>query len=134
MSDSYLDLLKAIITTLKDDSAVGAVVGDRIYTDVPQNEEFPYSVVSIDSAPFSANTFTGMEHTVQVNTYSRDKSPLEAGSARAAIYDALNRQGDTIALDTGRIVDIQYTGIGTVFKDTDGVTWTSVAQFRAVVT
>ena len=134
MSDSYLPLLKAIIATLKADAPVGAVVGDRIYTDVPQNEVFPYMVVSIDSSPYDANDFTGMEHTPQINTYSRDKSPYEAASARAAVYDALNRQGDTIALDTGRIVDIQYTGVGTVFKDTDGVTWTSVAQFRAVVT
>ena len=134
MADTYLSMLKATIAALKADAATGAVVGDRIYTNVPQNETFPYVVIELDSGDYSSDTFSGMQHTIQANIYSRETSPLEVGNARKAIYDVLHRQENTLSLDTGNLSHIHFNGVAEVFKDTDGATWVGVIQFRAVVT
>ena len=134
MSDTYLSILKAVISNLKNTSAVTNLVSTRIYSNVPQKETFPYISIEVDSADYSTKTFTGMEHTVQVNIYSRNKSPKQVGDIRKAVYDALNRNESGLTLDSGVLSHIHYDGIGSVFKDTDGVTWTGIIQFRAIVT
>jgi hypothetical protein len=134
MSDTYLDILKAVIVKLKATSAVTDITSTRIYTDVPQNETFPYIRVSVSSADYSTKTFTGMEHTIQISVYSREKSPKQVGDVKKAVYNALNRNESGLTLDNGTLSNIHYNGVGEVFKDPDGVTWTSVSQFRAVVT
>ena len=131
MTDTYLPVLKAVIAKIK---AASTAAGTRVFSDVPQKEIFPYVVVSIDSGDYSAKDFTGMEHTVQFNIYSRQKSPEQVGSIRSDIYDALNRQESTFTLDSGTMSNILFNGVGDVFKDTDGKTWLGVIQFRAVVT
>ena len=134
MSDNYLSLVKSIIARLKADSATGAIIGDRIYTDVPQQEVFPYAVLSISSSDFSSVTFTGMEHTVQINIYSRTKSPKETADARKAIYNSLNRQENALSLDSGNMAYINFGGVADIFKDNDGTTWVGVIQFNSVIT
>lgn len=133
MSDSYLVLLKAIIATLRDDAGVGALIGDRIYTEVPQTETFPYAHVQINSDDFSGNTFTGMEHTVEVKVYSREPSPNECGQVRSAVYDALNRIEDTLTLDSGHVASVNFI-TSLLLKEDDGVTWQGVIQFDIVIT
>jgi hypothetical protein len=46
VADSALSVIKAAIKALKDSPAIAALVGARVYTDVPQREAFPYIVVS----------------------------------------------------------------------------------------
>lgn len=134
MSDTYASVMKGVIARLKAVSAVTNFVSTRIYSDVPQKETFPYVVVNIDSADYSTKTFNGMEHTIQLNIYSRKKSPKETADIAAACYDALHRQESNISLDSGTLSHIHYDGLGSLFKDEDGVTWTGIRGFRAVVT
>ncbi len=134
MADSYAPLLKAIMTRLKAYSTLTAITSSRIYADTPQDSTFPYVSVSINSLPFDGVAFVGMEHEIQVQGFSRDPSPKEAGDIRAAVYDALNRQESNLTLDSGSVRHIHYTGVGFVEREPDGVTWQSLMRFRCVVT
>lgn len=132
MTDSYYVLVKAIIAELKATAAVTNVVGQRIYTDPPQKETFPYIVIQNDAVTYSTKDIAGMEHTLDVNVYSRNKSPKQASTIRAAVYTALNRQEGSISLDTGSISNI-YCDTTAMFKDPDGKTWHGLASFRVVI-
>lgn len=134
MSDTYLSLMKGVIAQLKGKTAVTNLVGTRIYSNVPKKETFPYVLISITSSDFSTKTFSGMDHTIQLNIYSRKPSVKQAGDIRKACYDALHRKESEITLDTGSLAILQFNGLGDIFKDTDGVTIEAVSQFRAVVT
>lgn len=131
MSDSALALLAAVVAALGATSGVTAVVGSRIYSDVPDNPVFPFIHVSLTSAPYDTKTSTGMLHTVQVSTFSRKRTPSEALTARAAVYAALNRNEAALSAASVRI--LEYSGLATAFKEPDGATWQSVIQFRAVI-
>lgn len=134
MADSYSVLMKGVIARLKAYSALTAITSTRIYSQVPQNATTPYVQVSITSSPYDGVGFTGMEHEIQVQGFSRKPTPDEAADIRAAVYDALNRAESNVALDTGTVRHIHYTGIGFVDREPDGVTWQSLIRFRCVVT
>lgn len=133
MSDSYYVLMKAIIALLRDDASIGALIGDRIYTKIPQKETFPYAYVQINSGDFSGKDFTGMEHTVEIKVFSRKDSPKECAQVRSALYNALNRIEDTLTLDTGHVASVNFIN-SLLLKEDDGVTWQGVIQFDIVIT
>lgn len=133
MSDSYLVLLKAVIAALKADATLTGIVSQRIYSQVPQNATFPYVAVRIQSSPYDTKGDLGMEHLVDVSAYSRADTPLEAGNMRSAIYDILNRSESSITLDSGTLVNMIYSSVGTITKEPDGITWQAFSRFRAVV-
>ena len=134
MADSYAPLLKAIMTRLKAYSALTAITSSRIYADTPQDATFPYATITISSSPYDGDEFTGMEHEIQVQGFSRDPSPKEAGDIRAVVYDALHRQENNLTLDSGSVRHIHYTSVGFVEREPDGVTWQALMRFRCVVT
>lgn len=133
MSDSYKPLLKGIIAALLADGTISGIVGARVYSDVPQNDTFPYVIVSIQSGPFDTKTSVGMTHTVQVSCFSREDSPSQAGDLCAAVYSALNRNEGGITLDSGNLTRLNFSGVGFVGKEPDGVTWQGTRQFEAIV-
>lgn len=131
MSDSYLPLLKEIVAALRADTSVAGYVGARVYTDVPDNEVFPYITVQINSGDYSVKEQAGMEHTVQLNIYSRHKEPKQCGQIRLACYDVLNR--NEAILSAASVSNIHFNGLAQLVKDSDGVTWFGVIQFRVVI-
>lgn len=133
MADSYLPLVKKIIAALKADGTLSAIVSARVYTEVPQEATFPYVIVHVTSLPFDSADTTGMEHTINVQGFSRLPTSREAAAIRAAVYAVLHRTESSLTLDTGQLFNINYTGLGFVTQELDGVTWQSLAQFRAVV-
>lgn len=134
MMDSYKPLMEAVVTALKADATLSAIVSTRVYSNVPQNETFPYVFVSISSGPYDSVTFSGMEHEITVQGFSRKPSPAEAASIRAAVYNLLHRGESNLTLDVGNVAHIHYNGVGFVEREADGVTWQSLARFRCVVT
>jgi len=134
MADSYAPLLKAIIARLRGYTGMSAFVSTRIYAGMPQNTEFPCVNVSIDSAPFDGQDFTGMEHQITVQVFSRKPTSKECADIRALVYAALNRQESNLTLDTYSVRHIHYNGIGFIDREPDGVTWQGLLTFRCVVT
>jgi len=131
MTDSYLPLLDAAIDALRGDTSVAALVGARVYNEVPDNPVFPYIVVLINSVPYNTKDVAGMEHTLQLNIYSRKKGSKESGQIRAACYDVLNRNESGLA--SAGVINIEFNGIAQTVKDSDGVSWFSAMQFRTVI-
>lgn len=133
MADTALPVLKAVIARLKGVSAISAIVGSKVYTDVPQTTAPPYIVVSVQSQPFAANDFSGQQHTVRVQSFSRTASINQCLQLRALVMDALDRQEDTLPLTAGDLVFCQYDGVADAFVEDDGKTWQSVIEFNVTV-
>jgi len=130
LTDSYKDIVKAVINKLEADNVVS---GDRIYTDIPQHETFPYVHVSVSSDAFATKDTSGMEHTVQCQAFDRAKTPQSVANIREAIFNSLDRNPNGLTLDSGTLSILDFNGTADVFKEEDGVTWQSVIQFRAVI-
>lgn len=133
MADTFLPILKAITAKLRANTSVMGYVATRIYSNVPQNTTFPYIRLTIDSSPFDTVSTTGMEHSINVQIFSRDASPNEAGAIRAAVYNLLHRNESAFTLDNGTLFNINLDGLGFLEQEPDGKTWQAMAQFRAVV-
>ncbi len=128
MTDSYLPLLAAMLSAMNANAALTALVGQRIYADVPDNPTLPYVVLTISSAPFDDKTQNGMEHTAQVSIFDRKPSPASVGAIRAAVYNLFHKQES--ALSSAGVWSIIITGANPTFKEPDGQTWQSVMQFK----
>lgn len=130
MTTKFLAMTKDVIDILKADTSVASYVADRIYSDVPDNEVFPYITVQISFVDESTKEATAERYTIQLNTYSRKPGVVEVSSITAAIYDALHRQEQAFVNSAPFLV--QMNGVTRTVKDTDGATWFSVIQFDAV--
>lgn len=133
MADTALPLIEAVIVTLKGKASVTSLVGDRIYTDVPQNEAFPYIVISVQSEPFAANDFSGQSHTLRIQSFSRKAGAKECLQARKAALDALDRQEGDIAIVGATLVKCEYSGLSDAFIEDDGKTWQGVGELDVIV-
>ncbi len=131
MSDTTLEVLAAVMTALKASATltndVGGSTNPRIYTNLPDNPVFPFVFLSIQSTDFSQKDSAGMDHTVQVSVFSRHTSLQEAVAIREKVYNILNR-GEA-ALASAGVWRSLFSGVGPVFKESDGVTWQAAAQF-----
>lgn len=133
MADTALSVIKGVIAALKATGAVTAIVGQRIYTDVPQGATFPYLLVSVQSEPFAANDFSGQTHTVRLQSFSREAGAQQALAIRKAALDALDRQEASITLDEGTLVKCEYSGLSDSFIEDDGKTWQAVGELEVIV-
>lgn len=132
MGDYALPVVKAIIATLKASSAISDAVGDQVYSDVPQNAEFPYIRVGISGEPFAADDFSGHEHTVRVQVFSRVASIDECLAIRAHVFTALDRNEEAITLEAGSLVKCEHSGVTDAFPEDNGKTWQSLIEFTVV--
>ena len=133
MADTAHYVVKGVIDALKANGAVTAIVGTRIYADVPQGTTFPYIAVSVSTQPFATGSFSGCDHTVKIQVFSRKDGLLEASQARAAAHAVLDRNESGVTLGSGTLSLLQYSGTSAVFKEDDGVTWQAVSEFQALV-
>jgi hypothetical protein len=133
MADTALSVLKAAVTSLKAAPAVAALVGARVYSNVPQGEPFPYVVVSVQSEPFAANDFSGQTHQLRVQAFSREAGSKQSLQIRKAVLARLDRNEAALALEEGTLVKCEYSGLSDAFIEDDGRTWQSVCELEVVV-
>jgi hypothetical protein len=133
MADTALNSLGAIITRLKAVTAVTDIVSTRIYTQVPQQADFPYIVITMDSDDWSTKDFSDMEHKVRVHGFSRYDGMKECLDIRSAVIDALDRQEANVPVTGATTVLLQKDSLSTSFQEPDGKTWQSVVQFNMIV-
>lgn len=122
-------VVKGVVARLKAVAAVTALVGQRIYTNVPINPTFPYLIVSISSESNDHKGATRQIHAIDIQSYSRDSSLEETLSIHEALFDALSRQEANITLDEGTVTMCMYDRTIGGIKDVDGVTWLQVSMF-----
>lgn len=126
------ELQKAVYDRLAADAGVAAIVGTRIYDNVPADAATPYlSFGPSDYAPEDAECVTGRRETLQVDCWTRDQGRLRparelADAVKTALHDA------PLALANAALVEIEVTLVR-VLQDPDGITGHGVIQATALI-
>lgn len=137
MMDASYELQIAIVSALKSDAAVRALVGDRVYDDVPRSVDgkvtarFPFiSFGPEQTLPDGYDCQDGSEITIQLDAWSRAVGFPEVKKIAAAVRKALHDAD--LAVEENALVSIEFDG-RRVLRDPDGKTSHAVITFRAVV-
>lgn len=133
MNGPDLELQGAIVTKLKADTALRALIGNpvRLYQDVPANPQFPYVIVGEgQNVPDLAECIDGSEIFNTIHVFSRAGGYAEAkrivATLDAALHDA------DLTLTDHRCITIQRDG-AQFFSESDGATAHGVVTYRALV-
>lgn len=133
MSDPSLELQAAIISKLKNSSAVQAVVGNpaRVYDEVPSPVTFPYiSLGPTQVLPDKADCIDGTEIFWQIDGWARDPSFPKTRQIAKAIVAALDDQD--IPCDSYTVV-ISELNTTNYLRDPDGLTRQCAVSMRFLV-
>jgi len=135
VADNALVTLEALIDKLQQSPDIVALVGTRIYTDVPQNTVFPFIAIRISGGQYDTKTEKGMEHFIRVSAFARASATVSAVTTalnlRKYIYDALHQKNLLITGQT--MVNLLQDGLNELLEDDDGLTWQAITQYRCVV-
>jgi Protein of unknown function (DUF3168) len=128
MSDPSLELQAAIVSKLKNDSGVQAVVGQRIYDEVPSNPTFPYiSIGDNQVLPDKADCIDGTEIFWQLDGWARDPTFPMTKSISKAVVAALDDAVLTVSGYDSIVVEINTINY---LHDPDGITRHVALSFR----
>jgi hypothetical protein len=129
-ADSSLPLQKAIIDTLKADSAVAAIVGARVYDMVPAGAPKPYVSFGPEQVlPDKGDEYDGADIFVQLDGWSATGTKMEIKRLGAAIRSALDEKPLTL-VDDQRLVRIAIEDAHYLVEP-DGLTQHAALTFRA---
>jgi len=131
MSDPSLELQAAIVTKLKADAGVIAVVSTRVYDNIPASPTFPYiSLGDTQVLPDKAECIDGVEIFFSIDAWARDQTFPMVKKISKAIVAALDDQPITVAgYDT---IVFEINSINHL-KDPDGLTRHAALSFRALI-
>ncbi|MER2536029.1 MAG: DUF3168 domain-containing protein [Rhizobiaceae bacterium] len=137
MMDASYELQIAIVGALKSDSVVRALVGGRIYDDVPRDASgkvtahFPYiSFGPEQTLPDGYDCQDGSEITIQIDAWSRAVGFPEVKKIAAAVRKVLHDAD--LPINENALVSMEFEN-RRVLRDPDGKTSHAVIIFRAVV-
>lgn len=140
-ADPAYDLQAAVVPQLTADAALAALIGDRVYDDVPPNRVFPY----VSLGPVQAiqedtdDCICAYEVTLQMDVWARGttvngngyeaaRPQMErvAGTLRQALH------GKPLTLESHRLIQIRHADT-LYLRDPDGLTGHAAVTFRALV-
>lgn len=141
MSDRTLDLRVALVAAFTADAELTAMVGSRIYDNVPQGTTYPYiSLAENNVSDWSdkgegagdENT-DGQEHLFVINVY--DQSPSSRG--QKLVNDILKRvrallHCQDLYLDNVQLTYLMRYETSFVRQDSDTTSWHGYARYRAL--
>ncbi len=130
-----LPLQGAIMTALKADAGVAALVATRVLDDVPSDPDspppFPYIVYgAASSVEAGASDFDAQAETVTLHGWSQYDGQKQAKQILAAIYAVLHDA--SLPITGGTLVNLRFADMQTL-RDPDGETYHGVIRFRAYV-
>lgn len=133
MTDPGLALQGALVATLRGDSAVAAMVAQRVYDQAPDNVAYPYiGIGEIQTIDDGAGCIEdAVEIFVTLHVWSRAVGRPEAHRIGGAVRAALHLADLNLGADLD-LVELQYRDTR-VFTDADGRTAHGVLTFRALV-
>ena len=133
-----LAMQAALVTALRADGPVAALVGARVVDEPGQGIAFPYvRIYSIEAGRADTSNTLAAELTISIRAYARDSAKGGAGKVQAwrvlgAIHDALHRAEAAIAPAGWRLVEmIERTAV--VREDADAKSMEGVAVYAALV-
>lgn len=131
-----LSLQKALITVLRGNAGLSALVSDRIYDEPPQPVTFPYvRIGNVDQAPERLSCVDDHNITFSIEAHSRPTAGrVEAARIADAIRAALNDQEATItAAMTGYSAEWCTYTTQTVSRSGDGQSYVAIVAFEAAL-
>jgi|SRR6185369_14925886 len=131
MTDPSLELQAALVAKLKGDSGVQAVVGTRIYDEVPNNPTFPYiSLGDNQVIPDKADCIDGSEIFWQIDGWARDPAFPRCKQIAKAVTAALDEVDLSISGYTLIWSELNTTNY---LHDPDGITRHVAISFRFLI-
>lgn len=129
MASPSLELQVAIVSRLKATPAVTAVIGDRVFDNVPEDADFPYVTVGDgDETSDDVDCINGFEISLDIDVWSRDVGFPEAKTISDAIRRALT--SPDITIPTNALVYFRHRQTR-FLRDPDGLTSHAVMTFEA---
>lgn len=131
-----LALQKAVISALRANAGVSALVGARVYDEPPQAVTFPYvRIGNIDLSPERLSCVDDHNIVFSVEAHSRPTSGrVEAARIADAVRAALNDQEAAInAALTGYSADWCTYMTQTVERAADGESYVAIVAFEAAL-
>jgi hypothetical protein len=138
--DSAYALQKAMVPWLQADAGVAALVADRVFDQVPDDnpssveEGWPYPCISVGECHATAahgHGYAGAENYLTVHGWSRGAGFPEVKQIGAAIVIALDDA--PLPLEGHRLVALTFE-TGHYLRDKDGLTSHGVFVFKALTT
>lgn len=138
MASPSWELQVAIVTRLKADATLTALIGVRVYDHVPRGADgavtadFPFvGIAGSDELQDDATCQTGYEITMNLDVWSRKPGFVEAKQIAHAVVKSLHNWD--APLPTNRVITLQHRQTR-MFRDPDGLTSHGVVELVAVVT
>lgn len=136
MTSPTYELQGAIVQRLKNDPALSAMIGGRVYDDIPRSNgqvsaTFPFvSFGPVDETSDDATCITGFEISIQLDVWSRAQGFPECRQ----IIDLVRRAllNEELELTVNSLVDFTHRMTQTL-RDPDGITSHGVLHFVALV-
>lgn len=123
----------AIYDALVADSALGALIGDRIYDGAPSGKTFPYlSFGPSQEVTDDADCIDGEEHFIQIDAWSREQARLGPCKDIVAAVKAVLHEAALSLTDPYALAFIRVTSTRTML-DPDGITAHGIITVQAAV-
>ena len=133
MANPELEIQGAIVTRLKADSAVAALVNGRVYDSVPSGATFPYVTIGpVDSVDDAADCITGLLVAQQIDCWSRGVGYPEVKKIADAVRAALHGQEAALPLATNGMAYFEHRN-SRIVRDPDGLSSHGILSFEASV-
>ena len=131
MSDNTISVLTAVRNALLANGSLVTIVGQKIYSRVPQNLAFPF--IKISSNPVLNNTITPQRfnHLVRIQAWS-DVSLEKVIEIRSLVYDILHRQ--QLSLTGSSKATSQVNELIDAFLEDDQKIYQSIIEFKITTT
>lgn len=131
MTSPSLELQATVIARLKAVSALSALVGVRVYDNVPSDATFPYLSWGPEQAiQQDAECITGFDISLQIDAWSRGVGLGEVKQIEEQVRLALHNY--ETEMTTNGLVSIEHTSTQ-FLRDPDGKTNHAVIEFSAFI-
>lgn len=131
MTSPTLEIQSKMVTRMKNFASLTALIGSRVYDNVPQSAVFPYvSFGPKQSLPDDADCITGFEIFLQIDAWSRGVGFPEVERVAEEVRSAFHEY--ELPLVDNALVSLTHRQTR-LLRDPDGLTNHAAVEFTALV-
>lgn len=127
---SHLALQRALYEEIAGDSGISALVSG-VFDHVPQDTDYPYITLGeMIGRDWSTKTSNGMEFSVILNVYARERGRKAAAEIMELIHDLLH--DGTLTVTGNQCVMIRFQS-SDIRQELDGLTYRGAMRFQVLL-
>lgn len=132
MADHVLALRKAVVKKLLADTAVAALVGERVYGEsTPPTPEWPFIRYGLPSADnYEASCWDGKDHDLVLHAFARGDDMAACSTLAAAIETAMSEESGLPLVGVG-LVGISFVRTQIIRDSDEQGAYHAIIQFTA---